>query len=74
MFILARMNTAVGGILRDDPANMMYLGVLLVGLIGAVIAHLEPQGMSRALFATAFAMVLIPAIALIIGTPAFANA
>jgi hypothetical protein len=67
------MNVAVGGILGDDPANMMYFGVLLVGLIGAIIAHLEPQGMSCALFATAFAMVLVPAIALLIGTPAFAN-
>ena len=52
---------------------MMYFGVLLVGFIGAAIARLEPQGMSRALFATGFAMVLVPAIALIIGTPAFAN-
>ena len=73
VFILVWMNAAVGGILGDDPANMMYFGVLLVGFIGAVIAHLEPQGMSRALFATAFAMVLVPAIALIIGTPAFSN-
>jgi hypothetical protein len=73
VLLLVWMNAAVGGILGDDPANMMYFGVLLVGFIGAVIAHLEPQGMSRALFATAFAMVLVPAIALIIGTPAFAN-
>jgi len=73
VFILVWMNAAVGGILGDDPANMMYFGVLLVGFIGAVIARLEPQGMSRALFATAFAMVLVPGIALIIGTPAFAN-
>ena len=73
VFILAWMNAAVGGILGDDPANMMYLGVLLVGLTGAVIAHLEPQEMSRALFAMALAMVLVPAIALIIGTAAFAN-
>jgi hypothetical protein len=73
VFLLVWMNAAVGGILGDDPANMMYFGVLLVGFIGAVIARLEPQGMSRALFATAFAMVLVPAIALIIGTPAFAN-
>ena len=29
--------------------------------------------MYRALFATAFVMVLVPGIALIIGTPAFAN-
>ena len=73
VFILVWMNAAVGGILGDDPANMMYFGVLLVGFIGAIIARLEPRGMSRALFATAFAMVLVPAIALIIGTPAFAN-
>jgi hypothetical protein len=73
VFLLVWMNAAVGGILGDDPANMMYFGVLLVGFIGAIIARLEPQGMSRALFATAFAVVLVPAIALIIGTPAFAN-
>lgn len=73
VFVLVWMNAAVGGILGDDPANMMYLGVLLVGFIGAVIARLEPQGMSHSLFATAFAMALVPAIALIIATPAFAN-
>ena len=73
IFLLVWINAAVGGILGDDPANMMYFGVLLVGCIGAVIARLEPQGMSRALFATAFAMALVPVIALIIGTPAFAN-
>jgi len=73
VFLLVGVNAAVGGILGDDPANMMYFGVLLVGLIGAIIARLEPQGMSRALFAAAFAMALVPVIALIIGTPAFAN-
>jgi hypothetical protein len=73
VFLLVWMNAAVGGILGDDPANMMYFGVLLVGLIGAIIARLEPQGMSRTLFATAFAIALVPVIALIIGTPAFAN-
>jgi hypothetical protein len=73
VFALVWMNAAVGGILGDDPANMMYFGVLLAGLIGASIAKLEPIGMSRALFATAFTMVLVPTIALAIGTPAFAN-
>ena len=73
VFILVWVNAAVGGILGDDPANMMYFGVLFVGFIGAVIARLEPQGMSRALLATAFAVALVPAIALLIGTPAFAN-
>jgi hypothetical protein len=73
VFILVWMNVAVGGILGDNPANKMYIGVLLVGCIGATCARLEPQGMSLALLATAFGMVLIPAIALLIGTPAFAN-
>jgi hypothetical protein len=72
-FILTWMNLAVGGILGDHPANLMYPGVLLVGFIGAIIARLEPHGMSRALFAMAFAMALVPLIALIVGAPAFAN-
>lgn len=73
IFFLVWMNVAVGGILGDNPANMMYLGVLLVGLTGAGIAQLEPPGMSYVLFAMAFAMLLIPAITWIIGTSAFAN-
>ncbi|GGM96123.1 hypothetical protein GCM10010967_32080 [Dyadobacter beijingensis] len=67
------MNVAVGGILGDNPANMMYFGVLITGLAGAVIARLEAVGMAFALFAMAFAIVLIPIIAWAIGTPAFAN-
>ena len=35
--------------------------------------HVARAASIVALFATAFAMVLVPAIALIIGTPAFAN-
>ncbi len=72
-FVLTWINLAVGGILGDHPANLMYPGVLLVGSIGVIIARLEPHGMSRALFAMAFAMALVPVIALIVGAPAFAN-
>jgi len=72
-FILTWMNLAVGGILGDHPANLMYPGVLLVGFVGAIIARLKPHGMSRALFAMALAMALVPVIALIVGAPAFAN-
>ncbi|MFN8344260.1 MAG: hypothetical protein U0X91_04620 [Spirosomataceae bacterium] len=73
VFALVWMNVAVGGILGDNPANRMYFGVLLVGLIGAFMARLEAQPMSYTLFAMAFAMVSVPAIALFIGTPAFTN-
>jgi hypothetical protein len=45
----------------------MYIGVLAVGVIGAVIARLRPQGMARALFATAIAQAVVPMIVLIAG-------
>ena len=59
--ILIWINGAVGLIgSEDNPANLMYGGVLVVGVIGAVIARLEPLGMARALFATALAQFLVP--------------
>jgi hypothetical protein len=63
-FILVWINGAVELIGDDNPANAMYGGVLLVGLIGAAIARLRPDGMARALFATALAQFLVPVIAL----------
>ena len=67
-FILVWMNLAVGIIgTEDNPANLMYGGVLAVGLIGAVIARFQPQGMVRALLATAFAQASVAVIALIAG-------
>lgn len=67
-FILAWMSLGVGIIGKDgDPANLMYFGVLAVGIIGAIIARLRPHGMARALFATALAQALVTAIALIAG-------
>jgi hypothetical protein len=66
--ILIWMNLAVGIIgSEDNPANLMYVGVLAVGIVGAFIARFQPYGMARALFATAFAQALVAAIALIAG-------
>jgi hypothetical protein len=48
-----------------NPAAMIYFGVPLVGIIGAAIARFKPEGMTRALFATAFAQALVLTIALI---------
>lgn len=69
-FLLVWINGAVG-IIGDGPVNVLYLAVPLVGVVGAVIARLEPHGMSRALFATAVAMAVVPVVALILGTPDF---
>lgn len=68
--ILIWLNLAVGLIGNEEnPANLMYVGVLAVGLIGAAMARLRPRGMARALFATALAQALVPVIALIIWQP-----
>ena len=65
--LLVWMNRAVGLIGSEDhPANLMYAGVLAVGLIGVSIARFEPHGMARALVATALAQALVPMIAMII--------
>ena len=67
-FILVWMNLAVGIIgTEDNPANLMYGGVLAVGIIGAIIARFQPHGMARALVATALAQALVAVIALIAG-------
>ncbi len=47
------------------PAAAMYFAVPIVGLIGAAVARLRPNGMARALFVTALAQVLVLAVALI---------
>jgi hypothetical protein len=67
-FILAWLSLGVGVIGKDgDPANLMYFGVLAVGVIGAIVARFRPNGMARALFAMALAQALIAVIALIFG-------
>jgi hypothetical protein len=67
-FILIWINLAVGIIgSEDNPANLMYGGVLAVAIIGAVIARFQPVGMARALSATALAQALAGVIALAAG-------
>ena len=65
-FLIVWLNAAAGliGIEDDDPANLLYVGVLAIGFLGAIIARLRPRGLARALFATALAQALVGAIAL----------
>ncbi len=65
-FILFWVNAAVGIIGdSDNCANLMYIGVFAVGIIGAIISRFQPHGMARTLFATALAQSLVTVIALI---------
>ena len=62
------VNLAVGMIGDEGhPANLMYIFVLFVALIGASIARFEPREASIAMFATAAAQALVAVIALIAG-------
>ena len=63
-FFLVWVNAAVGIIGDEGSANAMYLGVLVIGFVGALLAGFAPRGMSRALLATAVAQALVPVIAL----------
>jgi hypothetical protein len=64
-FLLLWVNGAIS-IIGDEgnDANLMYLGVIVVGLIGAVIARFQLRGMARALYVMALAQILVAAIAL----------
>jgi di/tricarboxylate transporter len=64
-FLLIWVNGAVGIIGNENnDANMMFFGVLVVGLISAIIARLQPKEMARSMYATALAQVMVAVIAL----------
>lgn len=66
--MLVWINLAVGIIGNPhNPANLVYVAVLAVGIIGSLIARFQAHGMALALFTTALAQALVAAIALIIG-------
>ena len=69
-FLLVWVNSAVGIIgSENNDANLMYFGVLAIGIISIIIARFQPLGMACALFATAIAQASVPVIALIIWPP-----
>lgn len=63
-FLLVWMNLAVGLIgSEDNPANLLYAGVLLTGLVGAAFSRLRARGLMRTLLAMAAVQVLVPLVA-----------
>jgi len=66
--LLAWINLAVGVVgSEDDPANLVYAGVLAVAAAGAAAARLRPRGMARAMVAAAAAQVAAFLAALVAG-------
>ncbi len=67
-FIMIWMNLAVGIIgPEDNPLNLMYEGVVAVGILATIIARFHAEGMFWALVATAVAQVIVAVIAQIEG-------
>ncbi len=67
-FLLVWVNAAVGIIGgENNNANLMFAGVLAVGVAGALIARFRARGMSLALFATAIAQASVGGIAVLAG-------
>jgi hypothetical protein len=65
---LAWLSLGIGIIGKDgDFANVMYLGVIAVGITGAVLARFRAAAMAHVLFATAIAQALVAAVAVAAG-------
>lgn len=62
-FLLVWVSLAVAVIGDDNPANALYLGAILAGLIGTGVARFQPRGMARAAFAAATVTFFVPIIA-----------
>ena len=68
-FVLIWINLAVGFIGTEaNPANLMFGGVLVVGIVGAPLARFRPNGMARALSAMAVVQILVGVIALVLAS------
>ena len=68
--LLTWINLAVGIIGHEgNPANLGYVVVIQVGVIGAGMARFKPKGMAKTLFAMAIACALVPLAALAIWSP-----
>lgn len=67
-FLLIWVNGAVGIIgSENNDANLMFVGVLAIAVIGALVARFKAVGMSRAFIVTALAQALVGLIALAAG-------
>lgn len=67
--LLVWVNAAVGIIGAPGGPNVLYLGVLAVGLAGTLAVRFRPSRMAWPLFAMALAQLLVPLVALLVAGP-----
>lgn len=69
-FLLFWVNGAVGIIGGDsNPANLLFLSVFAVGIIGSLISKFKAKGMSNTMYFAAAVQMLVPIVALFIYKP-----
>ena len=64
-FLLIYINLAVG-LIGGGPnlGNLMYIGVVAVVIVGIILSRFTPVGMERAMYTSAFSLVIVAVIAL----------
>lgn len=65
-FLVFWITAAVQIIGDENPANLLYLGVILTGLGGVALARFRPAGMAKAAFATAAVTFVVPIVGVIV--------
>lgn len=71
-FLMTWANLAVGIIGNENnPLNLLFFGVLAVGIVGALLARFRPRGMARAMVAMAIAQALVCLVTLLVGEITF---
>ena len=67
-FLTVWVNLAVGMFgSEDNPLNLMFLGVLAVGLLGVTFSRLQPRALAFAAEATAVAQLVAAGVGLVMG-------
>jgi hypothetical protein len=67
-FVLIWANAAVGVIgSEDNPANLIYVGVIVLAILGSLATRFRPKGMAWVMLAVAIAQVAVDVISLAAG-------
>ena len=60
-FLTIWVNVAVGMIGDDNPYNLLFGGVLMIALVGAILSNFRPAGMATSMFLAAAAQAAVAA-------------
>ncbi len=65
-FLVFWITAAVQIIGDDNPGNLFYILTILCGFIGVGLARFQPAGLAKVAFAMAAALILIPAVSVLL--------